>query len=469
MNYFNQHSAAEAETQYLTLVVTNTQLLEPGLSATHRFDESGGTIGAAVGDTWELRDNAGKINQSHARIVMADGYFCLNDSSGACYLNGATIPVGYQRLVRLNDKDVILIGPYLLRVHFSTLGESFSWNQSGLEQVFPSDNEFNNIGTELNDSWKKTAPEMAVDDPLIALDAIKSEMQSADLDKNNSPLGQQELMQQTDYLLAKDQNWQGQCKTVHADSEHDMNSAIAMKKTLIEERNPMDDNTLAHLEAELKSQYPKYDYDEISLTGQPTEGNHLLTTPLLRGLGTQVGHSENMVEMQALAEEIGASLQSAIKGLLALHQQVKDSRYGMMNKNLQPIEDNPLRLGLPYDDTVQTMFDSQRSAVHLSAPSAISESLNNVRHHNEAVLVATTEALGQILHAFSPDLLMRRFSAYRRPGQLLPESTDAWAWNMYKSYFSELTSGRQKGFEKLFWEIFDQAYDRTLRAKQQQE
>ncbi|WP_026024260.1 type VI secretion system-associated FHA domain protein, partial [Enterovibrio norvegicus] len=78
------------------------------------------------------------------------------------------------------------------------------------------------------------------------------------------------------------------------------------------------------------------------------------------------------------------------------------------------------------------------------------------------------EALGQILRAFSPEVLMRRFNAYRRPGQVTPESADAYAWNMYKSYYNELTSDRQKGFEKLFWEVFDQAYDRKLREKQQE-
>lgn len=231
----------------------------------------------------------------------------------------------------------------------------------------------------------------------------------------------------------------------------------------------MDDTTLAHLEAEIGHHFPDYGVGGNADTGIPSGSNHLVTAPLLRGLGTSAGNTDNMADMQVLAEEIGASLQSAIKGLLALHQQVQGSRYGMMNKNLQPIEDNPLRLGQTYEETVQTLFDSQRSAVHLSAPAAISESLRNVRHHNDAVLTATTEALGQILQAFSPDLLMRRFSAYRRPGQMQPESTDAWAWNMYKSYFSELTSGRQKGFEKLFWEIFDQAYDRTLRAQQREE
>lgn len=61
---------------------------------------------------------------------------------------------------------------------------------------------------------------------------------------------------------------------------------------------------------------------------------------------------------------------------------------------------------------------------------------------------------------------MKRFENYRRSYQTPEQNTDAWAWEMYQSYYKELTSDRQQGFEKLFWEVFDQAYDRLLREKQ---
>ena len=57
---------------------------------------------------------------------------------------------------------------------------------------------------------------------------------------------------------------------------------------------------------------------------------------------------------------------------------------------------------------------------------------------------------------------------YRRPGQFMNESQEEWAWNMYESYFKELSSNRQQGFEKLFWEIFDQFYDKKLRDIQRE-
>jgi type VI secretion system protein ImpI len=82
------------------------------------------------------------------------------------------------------------------------------------------------------------------------------------------------------------------------------------------------------------------------------------------------------------------------------------------------------------------------------------------------VQVATTLALGQIVQAFSPETLMKRFERYRRSYEIPEQNQNAWAWEMYQSYYRELTSDRQQGFEKLFWEVFDQAYDRLLREKQ---
>ena len=44
---------------------------------------------------------------------------------------------------------------------------------------------------------------------------------------------------------------------------------------------------------------------------------------------------------------------------------------------------------------------------------------------------------------------MKRFENYRRSNEVKP-SNNAWAWDMYKNYYEELTSKRQYGFEKLF-------------------
>ena len=170
--------------------------------------------------------------------------------------------------------------------------------------------------------------------------------------------------------------------------------------------------------------------------------------------------------MQLFLEEAGQTLKAAIEGLLTLHQG-EDSRHQALRTRLQPIEDNPLRLGGDYEETVQTLFASQRSPVHLSAPAAVQESLQSLNHHQRATGAAISEALEAILHAFSPEALLRRFHGYRR-GLQQDEDEGRWAWDMYQHYYRELKSSRQQGFERLFQEVFDQAYDQHLRQLQRE-
>ena len=153
-----------------------------------------------------------------------------------------------------------------------------------------------------------------------------------------------------------------------------------------------------------------------------------------------------------------------MEGLLALQQE----QNSLSDKHLRPIEDNPLRLNLDYSTTMDVLFGDQKSPVHLAAPAAVSESLHNLLIHNEANRLAITTALGAILDAFSPQLLLQRFENYRRSNEK-QNGGGSWAWEMYKNYYEELTSKRQYGFEKLFWEVYSQAYDKALRDKQNKE
>jgi type VI secretion system protein ImpI len=502
-----------SEQRSITLVVTNSQLLEAGLSATHVFTTRGGSIGASPSDDWSLRDREGSVRLSHCRVAFIDAHFCLTDTSDATYMNGASMPVGWGKQAKLNENDVLSIGPYQVHVHLDVShGDSVGGPQT-------LDHLFNDGGEELDLDFHGEMPLFEAEandttraDPLTALDELESDLAS---DQSLSAVNEVEAQiyeEKVMYLLAKDQGWQGSSVTVQADSEHDESAAIYLKSrakpsvqtamtepeneqqqyqnqasftsallsperqkirstpnsAMTKKDNLMDDKVLDLLEEEVGKSFSLYDNKTEHHGEAHAESNHLVTGPMLRGLGVHAGDSNNLGEMQMLSEEMGASLQAAIKGLLALHSQVENSRYGVMNKNLQPIEDNPLRLGLSYEETVQTMFNGHRSLVHLSAPAAIEESLRTVKHHNEAVQAATSEALNQILRAFSPDVLMRRFNSYRRPGQQISDTQESWAWQMYQNYYTELTSNRQKGFEKLFWEIFDQAYDKQLREKQQE-
>ncbi|WP_315918891.1 type VI secretion system-associated FHA domain protein TagH [Vibrio fluvialis] len=481
----------------LILQVANVQLLESGLTAQSHWTVEGGNIGSESWATWRLKDAQGRVKPQHCAIVSIDGAFCVRDLCGDTYVNGSHMPLGKDQLAKLEHKDEITVGPYQLRVSFGH-ADDHDRNSGPLDAMFKADQVDLLADEPFDDEELLDDDQPAVNaDPLLALDALLEAKDDADALLRDVELKEDSDKPQSlvpdDNLVLHDLKF-----TPQADSEYEMTSSIRLKKILgfgqrkddaaqrdiepehqplqqtaapslqinthnVSEGLTMDEKVLDLLEEEVaKSLQPAKAESAASSAG----GKHLLTGPMLQGLGIDLSQDTDMERMHFLSQELGESLQACVKGLLELHQQVSEGRFGTMNRNLQPIEDNPLRLGLPYEQTIRTMYDADKSLVHLSAPAAISESLKNVRDHNEAMQHATSEALNQILNAFSPQVLLRRFHHYKRNTDNSATSDEAWAWNMYCNYYQELTSNRQRGFEKLFWEIFEQAYDKKIREKQ---
>jgi type VI secretion system protein ImpI len=478
----------------LTLLVSNAQLLESGLSATKQWHTSGGIIGSGSHCQWLLKDAYNQVKNEHCEVLVLDGAFCLRDLSGDTFINGTHMPVGKGRLAKLIHKDHIHIGPYELRV---MLGDDEGNTTGPLSQLFThispgllSDDTNNGEPEDEQESDNSTDPLAVLDELMFA--SKKESLLASELVTSYQKDEQHSLVPEDDLTL-RTPNF-----TVQTDSENEISSSMSLKRILgfgkkgimsskpaqqpnlkqakplklqqiihdnVSEDLRMDKQTLDLLEEEVaKSIQP----EQSANSNQTTTGGHLLTGPMLDGLGVQVGQTNDIERMHMLSHEMGESLKACIKGLLDLHQQACSGHFDTLNRNLQPIEDNPLRLGLSYQETIKTLYDVEKSAVHLSAPSAISESLRNVQAHNEATQHATGEALNQLLDAFSPQVLQRRFQNYKRSHQEKTQDTDAWAWKMYCNYYQELTSHRQKGFEKLFWEIFEQSYDKKIREKQQE-
>ncbi|MCL9781345.1 type VI secretion system-associated FHA domain protein TagH [Vibrio sp. S4M6] len=450
----------------LRLTITNSQNLLPGIEVQKQFDEEGGMIGSEPSSYWYVKDNKNQIHNTHCQISIVDGFFCLSDNSNKTFINGATFALGWGKLAKLNDGDTISIGSLMIRVSMQHENDD---SDLDLGQVIIEEDDFD-LDEALSFSAKEKEEEVNIEDPIAALN-----LHNPSDDPDSLLLSPEESKALTlEKDVANPAQGSGHQLVSQADTEREMSSAFAISSSQSNgsshsasniqinnyKDNLMDEQALDLLEEEMQSGFSNQP------DSQSVDKGHLVTGPLLRGLGTQTTNQNDLAAMHHLSEEMGASLKSAIQGLLDLHQHVSASRYGVMNKNLQPIEDNPLRLGMSYEETVKMMFDGNPSPVHLSAPEAIDESLKLIKHHNEAVQNAISTALNQILQAFSPEVLMRRFNRYRRSSQVQTDTAESWAWDMYQNYYQELTSNRQNGFEKLFWEIFEQAYDKDLRQQQ---
>lgn len=474
----------------LTLLVTNTQQLEAGRTAQFSWSQDGGTIGSSTSDTWYLQDGEGSVFEQHCEVLFVDHDFCIKDLSGETYVNGSLMPVGRGKLVRLKHKDEVQLGNLCLRA-LADKSKSDDENDLGLEALLLLSKE-QLVSAEMP-AWEREEQQaINVLDPILILEDQASNLFNQDItdhriSNNHQSSSEESLIPKTNHLNPK------KVYSFQANNDFEMTSSISLKQSSeIELKNAWNADfadqkhvicairsTEEHLSKELKMDEKELGLleDEVAKSISPASKNrqgddvnvsHLVAGPVLLGLGVNVSQSTDMQSMQVLSKEFGESIQACIHGLIELHQQMKVGRYGSMNRRLQPIEDNPLRLGLGYEETIHTLYDANRSLVHLSAPAAIAESLKNIGDHNAVVQSATSDALHQVLEAFSPQVLLRRFQQYKRNTEQGSVSQETWAWDMYCSYYQELTSHRQNGFENLFWEIFEQSYDRQIREKQRE-
>lgn len=397
--------------QQLSLLVLNSEQLEGNSQVQHQFGMEGGSLGAADRDDWQLRERLGAVLPEHARIEWVDGRFCLCDVSGQTFINGATSPIGRQRRVALTQGDELLIGPFRIRVFTDGVQA-----EPQLDQILG-----NRRGDDM-DEW--------FDSDMHGFSAPAEDRPHSD--KHSDPL----------WALNQERN-----------SAAAMLSGATNVDNMLPQLNPF-----TGIEDTMNQEFIELP-DMQSFDGTLNGGVSL--APLMHGLGQSLP-TDGGPQTQEMLREMGKTLRAMVEGLLTLQAE----QAALADKLLRPIEDNPLRLGLSYDETLSLLFADSKSPVHLSAPAAVAEVLRNIRIHHIANQQAIQTALNSMLQAFSPEILLQRFSHYRR-GAEDDTPDNGWAWAMYQHYFNELTSSRQQGFHKLFQQVYAQAYDRAVRDNQE--
>lgn len=444
----------------LSLAVENPQALQQGSMPGHSFGTNGGTIGSQ-GTSWVLLDRHSRVRPEHCEIRFEDGGFLVIDRSGETLINDQTQPLGLNASARLSNGDRLHIGPYRIGVHLDS--ELYHLPDPSRTLAEHDVGEFTQLPTDYLDTLPDAAPDEADT-------AHQQQPGWAEFQALAEPPPPQGLL---DPLKALDASHSGpppaDTASASLDSRHYGHTPLAAQADVTTTRfeavygNPMHAPGEPRM-LEQDIQLPaarEWLHRQLSSSADPAS----LVEPLVDGIGAPIGAIDEQ-EAYALLHEAGRTLGALIRGLSALNasQPGEQQRISLAGRTLQPIEDNPLRLGQSYPDTVKALFSAERSVVHLSPSAAVEESLEQIRRQQVAVHKAITAGLGALLQAFSPEQLQQRFQRYRSAQSGQPQAAD-WAWRMYGHYYDELTSGRQQGFDKLFWEVFEQAFDQALRAE----
>lgn len=423
--------------QVLQLKIRNTEVLYSGNTTEHIFDHVGGMLGSNQNSEWQIQDLHKNILGAHAQIDYRDGSYFILSLGNKLFVNYSEIS-SHVGAVKLQNNDEIRIGNLIIRVRIGIninelindpLNKSpeqiISMNENTLDDMFKNDVE-KESQYQLENDLLSTPPTEEIIDPFKAIEKDS----------------QDEL---TLFYMNKASN-----TNIYSSSR---NITVTDYNAQSKESDLMNNNFMEIPDTNTKLRNDdSYDIKNVNLS----------LTHFLRGLDIPLNIPDTD-EASVLLEELGETLKATIEGLLKLNR----SKDVLKNKNLRPIEDNPLRLNQSYADTMALLFSDQLCSVYLSAPVAVKESLENVAIHNRASENATKFALSAMLDAFSPEQLLKRFEAYRN-SRKVKFHDGAWSWNMYRSYYKELSSNRQQGFEKLFWEHYEQEYDRQLRLLNQE-
>lgn len=434
--------------QRLELAVTNSHALRAGSSARHSFSHAGGTIGSR-GSDWLLDDGQETVEAIHCEIAWIDNSYCVRDQSGATRINDATTPLRRGTTARLRDGDILHIGSFQVTAHLLAPGNIACDNRSQAQL---------DVGELLNEP---TVTLQGSSDPIAPLDGVP---RRTDLSAFDALEGQAQPTDALDPLAALDAAQHQPQDTLVSDTlDRTVYGLSAQSST-------QPDHARTRHEAVYGSPKTLTGDSSMSQSFTRTLGSgdaNALVQPLAEGLGASVGPVD-ACEGFALLLEAGKALGAMVRGIVALQTSAEGNRRYLapLAGTLQPIEDNPLRLGLDYPSTVRALFSVERSLVHLSPSAAVEESLNQVRRHQIAMTRAIEAGLQALLRAFAPDQLRQRFERYQSAQSVHSEGPD-WNWQMYTHYYNELSSSRQQGFEKLFWEVFGHAYDRALRQETQ--
>ncbi|HAU5613628.1 TPA: type VI secretion system-associated FHA domain protein TagH [Citrobacter freundii] len=417
--------------QTLSLHVVNGSELESGRAARCLFTQDG-DVGHASECRWSVQDRHQDIPARAFSISLHDGAFCLHPLAAPLWLNQAKVAAASD-LVQLRQGDEIQTGHLILRVHLNR-GEMWHYDEEMATPETIVTNHDMLTDTLLSTNGTPEYPGMPQRHQLadtvvngFSVDPLQA-LQSERLTTGNDPL-----------------------------------AGIAPVRPSAPLSDPAVSGGINTPFMDLPSMYASPLAPEEDISPAEMAQRHLAVTPLLRGLGGSLT-VHNTADADDFLEEAGRTLQATVKGLLELQQH----RNSLSDKHLRPLEDNPLRLNMDYATALDVLFAEGKSPVHLAAPAAVSESLRNIRHHEEANRAAIVESLRVLLEAFSPQSLMRRFVQYRRSHELRKPLDDAGAWQMYCDYYDELASSRQQGFEMLFNDVYAQVYDRVLREKQRE-
>ncbi len=193
-------------------------------------------------------------------------------------------------------------------------------------------------------------------------------------------------------------------------------------------------------------------------SGQSGQGDAALEA-FLRGAGlTQLRIDQG--EALAQMEIIGRSYRRMVEGLIEVLRARASLKgeFRMAQTMIRPVENNPLKFAPNVEEALVLLLRSGNQAF-MPADLAISESFDDLKAHQLAVMAGVQASIKHLLKRFEPAVLEARLTKPAGIGALLPGGRQAQYWELFTQLYAGISREAEDDFEELFGREFGRAYE----------
>ncbi len=425
----------------LVLEITSEERHLLGNNAHKSFRAVGGVIGRHSDCDWAIPDQKRHLSGRHAIVSYEeDGFHITDVSTNGIYLNGSEVPIGNENSARLCDADRLSMGniEFVARLYLDADDHPF---KSRTKADAPGEGGMNLPGKEhIAD----------VLDPIALFRqsngfAAEQKAISTPTDKN-SLSKEEQIVSAPDHRAAANvafeppgmlpENWLTAVDepdgTIEANA---INAVPEVAKADSAEKSPDNPSVSIHEKA--------------------------LIDAFFNGLGVSPDLLKKVDATQVM-QEMGASLQANIKGMVALMQyraQLKNE-FRMDMTLVKSTGNNPLKFSADSRQVLRHLFKPEPGSF-LNLSESFAECYNDMQLHQLAILAGAQASLRNMFSKLSPEQIEAKVTSTHTGVSL--SSKPARCWHYYCRYHQELLS-EDDTFNRLFNDAFVRAYDEHINA-----
>jgi type VI secretion system protein len=464
----------------LCLTITSYHKITPGQCAEKILDTGVMSIGRGVENDWVLPDPERLVSARHCAIQYKDGRYYLTDNS----TNGVELVHAGVRLRRgnsepLQDGELIRIGEYEIQARIQSRAQPLDALFSGGE----------NPGSFEALMGRQEAPKAQPLPDSVGL-AGQPHLHGAssfdtlpDLFDFLTPPTVAPVTQ-PDHVPAEQHDFRPPTPMITLppsmpsvpspsnnvipddwDPLADL-SASASKPSVVNIPEPM--ATIPPLPSAFEAQEamppaipPSLSSDSAQTTDPvaPVQAQAGLLQAFLRGAGIDQLRLDT-VQAEAQMEAIGSSYRLMVEGLIDVLRARSSLKgeFRIQQTMIRPVENNPLKFA-PNADEALLLLLRHGNPAFMAPDRAVSDSFDDLRAHQMAVMAGVDAAIKHLLKRFEPAELEARMSRPGGLGGLFGASRQAQYWQQFTELYSKISQEAEDDFQDLFGREFSRAYE----------